>query len=67
MLRANLAPEDTPESLFAGDRVTYVWGRSDYTDAFGESRFVQFKIVQGQAMAAGAWAIGPYTPGYEAN
>lgn len=44
--RINLAPE-TPADLRSGKQKIYIWGRADYTDAFGNDRYFTFQGTNG--------------------
>jgi hypothetical protein len=45
-----------------------VWGRYDYTDAFGRNRYLQFYLQNGrELLKGGGWPIVPSEKQYEGN
>jgi hypothetical protein len=53
--------------LEAGLKRTFIWGRVDYDDAFGNHRWFDLKEVSSDQLGTGKWAIGAHKLGEHGN
>jgi hypothetical protein len=63
---ADYDPQDMAQ-LEAGLKRTFVWGRVDYDDVFGNHRWFEFREVSANQIGIGKWVIGAHKLGENGN
>lgn len=63
--------EDDLSAIRQGEKKVFVWGGTNYTDAFGDERYTRFRMINGPIYSlnkAGDVApLAPHRIGYDAN